>query len=682
MTHISTNTLDVAMLGQTIPDLLDMGCDRQDNAQALNRWFQQQWQPLSNVLFRRQVEELALGFRGLDLEKGDRLALLMHSDLPMALMDLASLTAGLVNVPLDLTQTIENILYCLNHSEAKALVISDLQLLYQVLPYLGQAKFLQTVIIADTSEDWEKSREQLLANTQASKSVAIAPNLCLQIPRLLCGDKIDCSAIAETAFPHCVKLLALEELQAQGKKQWSEAAVLALKANLTAQDLATIIYIASETPQPKGVMLSHENITSNALCAFGSYPDLETGSLETVLLFLPLTHIFARVFLYGHLAYGHNIYFSNSNRLLRHLRMVNPTILITVPLLLEKMYERITTKRDLHETTGLRNRFRSMAYGQALYFAHNYDVSIPPKGLPHLQLQASKRWVFSQWQDIFGHRLHSLICGGAALRPELVNFFNGSGIPVIQGYGLTETGGVVCYNRKAQHQADTVGSVMPLTEIRIAEDREILVKSPFVMQGYYKDPVGTAEAIAADGWLHTGDIGRFTREGFLQIQGVKKAQFKLATGKYVSLKPLEEALHTSEFVQWAIAVGMNQKFCGMLIFPNRTALMALLQTKNMAYDLSDPNIIALYQNLVEQANCHLPYWSNIRKFALIEQEIPASFIRPDNTLSRHKIYLHFAQEIHHLYQQKSLSSELTSETTMDLFTPQACPTYAQSLTHN
>lgn len=202
------------------------------------------------------------------------------------------------------------------------------------------------------------------------------------------------------------------------------------------------------------------------------------------------------------------------------------------------------------------------------------------------------------------------------------------------------------------------------------------------MQGYYKDPVGTAEVINADGWLHTGDIGRFTREGFLQIQGVKKAQFKLSTGKYVSLKPLEEALQQSELVQWAIAVGMNQKFCGMLIFPDRTALLALLKTKDIAYDLDDLSIIALYQNLVNQANCHLPYWSNIRKFALMEQEIPTSFINPDKTLSRHKVYLRFAQEINQLYQQKLPASEGATGIATELFTPQSCPTYAQSLMHS
>ncbi|NJN73431.1 MAG: AMP-binding protein [Limnothrix sp. RL_2_0] len=468
MTHLSTNTFDTAILGQTIPDLLTIGCDRHENSQGLNQWSQRQWQPRSNLWFRRQVEEIALGLLGLDLQKGDRLALLMHSDLDFAMVDLASLTAGLVNVPLDLTQTIENILYCLNHSEAKILVISDLKLLYQVLPYLGQANFLQTVIIAETLEDWPVSRDQLLAKTQATEPVNLAPNTCLQIPRFLCGDKIDCSELIETGFPRCVKLLALEELQAQGKKKWSEAAVISLRENLAAQDLATIIYIASETRQPKGVMLSHENITSNALSAFGSYPDLQKGALETVLLFLPLTHIFARVFLYGHLAYGHSIYFSDPNRLLRHLRMVNPTILITVPLLLQKMYERITTKRDLFETTGLKNRFKSMAFGQALRLAHNYNVAAPPKGLAHMQWQATQKWVFGQWQELFGDRLHSLICGGAALRPELVNFFNGSGIPVIQGYGLTETSGVVCYNRKEHHRADTVGCAMPLTEIKIA----------------------------------------------------------------------------------------------------------------------------------------------------------------------------------------------------------------------
>ncbi|MGB2925444.1 MAG: AMP-binding protein [Limnothrix sp.] len=682
MTQLSCGINSTNFLGHTIPELLEMGCDRHENPQALNEWSNRQWQPLSNQQFQQQVEALAIGLLSLDLQKGDRLAMLMHSDLAFARVDLASLAAGLVNVPIDLTQTIENILYCLNHSEAKALVISELKLLYQILPYLDQAKFLQTIIVVTIPANWAENCEQLLAEAGGSEERSLAPNTCLQIPQILCGDKIDCSELASISLPRCINLRSLAELQTKGQESWSSEAIQSLKKDLAATDLATIIYIASETERPKGVMLSHENMASNALSAFGSYPDLQAGTAETVLLFLPLTHIFARVFLYGHLAYSHSIYLSNPNHLLRHLRTVNPTILISVPRLLEKIYERITTKRDLFDTKGLKNQIKSTAFKQAMRLAHGYDVAAPPTGLALVQWQLSERWVFSQWQDIFGTRLHSLICGGAALRPELVNFFNGSGIPVIQGYGLTETSGVVCYNRKNHHQADTVGCPMPLAEIKIAEDQEILVKAPFVMQGYYKDPTATAEAISQDGWLHTGDIGRLTADGFLQIQGVKKAQFKLSTGKYVSLKPLEKALNQSKLVEWAIAVGMNQKFCGMLIFPDRIALTTLLATKNITYDLDDLNIIALYQNLVDQANCHLPYWSNIRKFALIEKEIPPSFINPDNTLSRHKVYLRFAQEIDQLYRQKSPSSESTTEATTDLFTPQSCPTYAQSLMHS
>jgi long-chain acyl-CoA synthetase len=484
-------------------------------------------------------------------------------------------------------------------------------------------------------------------------------------------------------LPHCIGLLSLAELQTQGKEQWSAEAIATFKNNLMPQDLATIIYIASEEQQPKGVMLSHGNITSNALSAFGSYPRLQKGAAEVCLLFLPLTHIFARVFLYAHLAYGHSIYFSSPNRLLRHLQMVNPTILITVPLLLEKMYERIMAKGNLFDTGGLENRVKAIAFNQAMRLAHSYDVAAPPKGLANVSLQLSQKWVFSQWQAIFGTRLHSLICGGAALRPELVNFFNGSGVPVLQGYGLTETSGVVCYNRMDNQRAASVGLAMPLTEIKIAGDREILIKAPFVMQGYYKDPEGTAAAIDADGWLHTGDLGRLTRDGFLHITGVKKAQFKLATGKYVSLKPLENAVAASELVKWAIAVGMNQKFCGMLIFPNRAVLLQLLRANEINYNLKDPRVIALYQNLVDQANCHLPYWSNIRKFTLMEEELPVGLINPDGTPSRSKIYLRFAQDINAFYQPTMGSTgAIAEETLTELFVPQACPLYAQSLMHS
>ncbi len=669
------------VLGVTVLDLLDRGCDRHPNILALNHYAARQWQTSSNLMFRQKVEELALGLSSLNIEKGDRLAMLMHSDLPLALVDLASLLYGLANVPIDLTQTIENIIYCLNHSEAKVLVISDLKLLNQLLPYLHQATYLQRVIIVETGKNWTENRDQLLDHSSDTSGAALTPNICLNLSGYLTGEISATSNLATQSLPHCIGLLALEDLQARGRELWSEAAITTLKAQISPKDLATIIYIASEERQPKGVMLSHENMTSNALTAFGSYPGLKTGNDETVLLFLPLTHIFARVFLYGHLAYGHSLYFSSPSRLIRHLRLVNPTILITVPHLLEKMYDRLIAKGDLFETGGLKNRFKSAAFNQAMRLAHSYNVAAPPQGWQTMPWDLSKRWVFNQWQEIFGNRLHSLVCGGAALRPELVNFFNGSGIPVIQGYGLTETSGVICYNRQDNHRADTVGCPMPFTEVKVAGDREILIKAPFVMQGYYKDQAGTAKTIDQEGWLHTGDIGRLTTEGFLQIKGVKKAQFKLATGKYVSLKPLENAAQTSELVKWAIAVGMNQKFCGMLIFPERSALIKLLTANHIDYDLGDPRIIALYQNLVNQANCHLPYWSNIRKFALMEQDIPESFINTDGTLSRSKVYLRFASDINQLY-QSGKSKESAIEKPNDLFTPQACPTFAQSLMHS
>lgn len=683
MTDLST-TFDISTIyGRTVPELLAMGCEQNPNSQVFNRWLDRRWLPLSSAELHNKTEDLALGLLDLPLQKGDRLALLMHSDVPFALVDLASLTAGLVNVPIDLTQTIENILYCLNHSEAKALVISDLKLLYQMLPYLGQAKFLRWVIVAETTAEWEQKRQELLGNTKDSEISEIPPNACLYIPAFLCGEAIDCSEISDLAIPHCINLLSLEEVSNRGITQRSSASIQALHQQLAPQDLATIIYIASETHYPKGVMLSHENITSNALSAFASYPNLQTGAAEVVLLFLPLTHIFARVFLYGHLAYGHTIYFSNPNRLIRHLRMVNPTILITVPRLLEKIYERIVAKGDLFEIKGLRSRVQAMAFGQAMRLAHGYNVAAPPTGLANLPWQLSQRWVFSQWQETFGTRLHSLICGGAALSPELVNFFNGSGIPVIQGYGLTETSGVVCYNRKGKHRADTVGYPIPATQIRIAHDDEILIKAPFVMQGYYKDPAGTAKVIDQEGWFHTGDLGRLTVEGFLHITGIKKSQFKLSTGKYVSLKPLENALMASELVQWAIAVGLNEKFCGMLIFPARMALKNLLESRGVAYDLDNPRIQALYQNLVDQANCRLPYWSNIRKFALINDEIPAAFISPTGEFQRDKLYLRYALVIRQMYAHAAHPPDRSAEihTAEDLFAPATCPTFARSLMH-
>ncbi|OLP15477.1 long-chain fatty acid--CoA ligase [Leptolyngbya sp. 'hensonii'] len=639
------------VLGRTLPSLLDDACDRYPHERALNQWQMRRWSSLSNVAFRREVEELALGLRSLGLERGDRVALVMHSDLPFCTADMACLLAGLVDVPIDLTQTIENILFILQHTEARALVVSNRMLLKQVMPYLWDAPDLRFVLLMETD------------------GVPQRP------------DSAEVEGAGEV--PLFLQVLELERVQAWGRELWSAEEVQLLRDEIEAQDVATILYIAGETQRPKGVMLSHENITSNILTAFSSFPGLQAGDREVALLFLPLTHIFARAFLYGHLAYGHSIYFSNPQQVIRHLKLVHPTILIAVPRLLEKLYERMLDQE---------NRFGSFdrtVFRWAMKLAHRYEVGKPLSALYGWQLKLADRLVFARWRSIFGDRLKALIVGGAALSAELTNVFAAAGIPVLQGYGLTETSAVLCYNRGRYNRAGTVGVPIPGVDLALATDGEILVKAPFVMQGYYRDPAATAQVMDGEGWLHTGDLGEITPDRLLRLTGVKKSLFKLTTGKYVSSLPLEQTLTRSPLVAHALAVGANRKFCGLLIVPHWAALQVEVQSLNLdlkqEFWLHHPSILALYQALVDAANCHLPDWSTVKRFRLLDGEwtVENGLLQPDGSVDRGRVLQQFAREIAALYlndpqPERPGEPEPVSLPNSPLFT---CPTYARSLTH-
>ncbi|HIK15586.1 MAG TPA: AMP-binding protein [Leptolyngbyaceae cyanobacterium M33_DOE_097] len=676
------------LLGHTLPDLLDMEYAPALNHQALNEWRNHQWQSLSTQTLRQDAEEIALGLLALGCKKGDRIPLVMHSNVDFCRVDLGCLLAGLVDVPIDLTQTIENILFILNHTQAKVMVVANLDLLEQLVPYLWEASTLQHIIVAEVPSDWADRRTTLMRQAEAPTVTEFAQEVptaweCLHIPQFLREGHSD--RHPAHMVPPCIQLVTLAEVQRRGQPGWNVETVAALRAAIAPTDLATIIYIASETQRPKGVMLSHENISANALTAFSSYPNLKTGAEEVALLFLPLTHIFARVFLYGHLAYGHTVYLSDPNHLLKHLRQVQPTFMITVPRLLEKVYERV-----LESGSHLKGVDRQV-FDWALSLAQRYKVGQPISRLYALQLQLADRLVFSKWRASFGDRLKALISGGAALRPELVNLFTAAGLPVLQGYGLTETGGVVCYNRGVANRAGTVGWPIAGVEFALAQDHEILIRAPFVMQGYFQDSEATQTAFDADGWFHTGDLGSIDADGFLTITGVKKSLFKLSTGKYVSSQPLEAAVMESHLVKAAIAVGANHKFCGMLIFPNLEALAAIAKTAGLSTEAPDwwqhPALLMYYQLAIDAANCHLPYWSTVRQFQLLDStHNPQPTLEnggrlPNGQINRTWVTEQYAAEIQALYSDsltqlaiadlEALSSNVTLTAT--------CPINAKSL---
>ena len=695
--------IDRPVLGRTLPSLLDEAVNHYPNLRAFNQWQINTWRSLSNQELLTAAEHLALGLLEKKLEQGDRIALLMHDDVNFCLADFGSLLAGLIDVPIDLSQTLDNIGFILRHSEAKVLIVSDIDLLAQVIPYFESTPKLQTVIVVNISEDWEVKRTQLLtcgldkefgirnsefgvqtfedreftANKLSNKNnqdlesshldvQLLAPNYelrttnsspaCLCIPMLLCQAKQELSC---PELPQCIQLFSLDEVRARGQELWSEERRQKLRSLISPQDLATIVYIAGDTGQPKGVMLSHENISADILTTFKSIPDLKPGATETVLSFLPLTHIFARAFSYGHLNYGHSIYFSTPNRAVRDFTKVRPTMVATVPRLLEKIYHKILERG--HKLKGI----KKIIFTWALKLAQSYDLGQTTGLLNSLQFKLADRLVFSQWRKPFGGQLKYFISGGAELRADIANILSAAGMTVMQGYGLTETSSVICCNRGQLNRAGTVGIPIPGVEIAIADDGEILVKAPYVMQGYYKNPEATQSVIDDRGWLHTGDLGEFTTEGYLTITGSKKELFKLSTGKYVTPQPLEEQVKKSSLVEQVVVVGIQKKFCGMLIFPRLDRLREQARVLNLYLPinklLQQPEIIALYQTLVDDANQQLPSWSKVKRFQLLNAHLTIAngLLSPNMTVNRAKVNEVFAKEIDALYGEEAiLSSEL------------------------
>ncbi len=705
------NLPELPVLGRTLPSLLEEAGDRAaypsgnrlKSDRAFNQWQANNWQSLSHRELLTAAEELAWGLLE-ELKPRDKVAFLMHSDLNFCIADFGTLQAGLVNVPIDLTQTLENIAFILRHSAAKALIVSDLDLLVQVIPYLCDTPDLQTVIVADIPDDWEEKRTQLLtcglnkksselvlkdtaSHIVSSSELSTIPNsckgerpfavtdsefqsACLCVPMLLCQGrkKLSCPEL-----PQCVRLFSLDEVRARGKQLWSEERRQELhgkphkRSPISPQDLATIVYIAGNTGQPKGVMLSHENITADILTTFKSIPDLKPGKTETVLSFLPLTHIFARALIYGHLNYGHNIYFSTPNRAVRDFKTVRPTLVATVPRQLEKSYQKI-----LDRGSKLRG-IKKTIFNWALKLAQNYELG-QPMGLSYaLQLKLADWLVFSQWRKPFGGRLKYFISGGAPLTADLANILTAAGMTVLQGYGLTETSSVICCNRDGFNRAGTVGLPIPGVKIAIAPDGEILVKAPYVMQGYYQDPEATKAVIDREGWLHTGDLGEFTSEGFLTITGNKKELFKLSTGKYVTPQPLEERVKQSSLVRQAVVVGRQKKFCGMLIFPDLEQLQERARALNLylpiAKLLQQPEMIALYQTVVDEANQQLPQWSKVKGFRLLDPNsfIAEELLRSDGKIDRSQVNRIFAAEIDALYGEETRSIEANGRSPVQKF---------------
>jgi long-chain acyl-CoA synthetase len=611
--HTAPSDSGPPILEKTLPDLLYDACEQYENPKALNQPLEDGWEPLSLDQFRVRSEETALGLLELGLERGERVALLLESDVPFCILDMGCLLAGLIDVPLYLSSSAEQMTYVAEHAEAKALAVANPKRLHQAAEILPDLPQIETVILCDSDPN------------------ADYPDL-----------------------PDQVDLVTLDEVQARGRESTDDqdAAIRGLRNQIHADDLATIIYTSGTTGRPKGVMLSHENISSNAMTSVGELEEFEPGADgEVIISFLPLTHVFARMLQYAFMARGVSIYFTHPDDLVEALPKVRPTAFASVPRVLEKVYAGI--RKKIMGMEGLQRSIGEWALGVARQYRMDEQMSLFYK----VRRAIADRLVFQKWRDALGGRVKWIVVGGAALQPDLANTLAAADITTVQGYGLTETSPVIAYSRPHRNKPGTVGDPLPGVEVCIADDGEILTRGPHVMQGYYKRPEKTHEVLTEDGWFHTGDVGEFDDNGFLKITDRKKDLFKLSTGKYVMPQPIENELGSQPLVDKAVVVGSDRKFCAALIFPTEDQVRA--QAKELDLDaeqpfeelLRSPDIVDAFRDLVAEANEGMDHWSTVKRFALVPEEltIESGLLTPTLKVKRPNIQKTYAHEIEALY---------------------------------
>lgn len=544
-----------------------------------------QWVQTSTQEYVDKANAVSRALLRMGVKKHDKIAVISTNNrTEWHIMDIGILQTGAQNVPVYPTISEEDYEYILNHSGAIYCFVSDADLLRKI----------------------QSIRNKL-------------PNL-----------------IEIYSFNEIEGCKNWNELLELGKDDSNQADVEARKDNVKPEELATIIYTSGTTGRPKGVMLSHHNIVSNVL---GSEKKIPFNAGKTrALSFLPICHIFERMVAYLYQYYGVSIYFAESiEKISENIKEAKPNVMTVVPRLLEKVYESIYAKGSA--LTGIKKKLFFWAVDLGFRYKPNENNGL----WFDLQLGIARKLIFSKWKEGLGGHLDLLVSGSAALQPRLTRIFAAAGIPVVEGYGLTETSPVIAVNdmRNNGFRLGTVGKVIEDVEVKIAEDGEILCKGPNVMIGYYKDPEKTAEAIQ-NGFFHTGDIGEFDQDGFLKITDRKKEMFKTSGGKYVAPQLLENAMKQSRFIEQIMVIGDGEKMPAAFIQPNFQFCRewAKLHDINIGETNADiatnAKIIERIEAEIDQLNEKFGNWEKIKRFELTPEvwSVDSGHLTPTMKLKR------------------------------------------------
>lgn len=434
------------------------------------------------------------------------------------------------------------------------------------------------------------------------------------------------------------------------------AAMDRIRQQTTESDIATIIYTSGTTGTPKGVMLSHKNIVSNVNDV---HPIIEGVGLaeRKALSFLPLNHILEKMISYVYLFNGFSIYYAESMETIGdNLKEVRPSIFVTVPRLLEKVYEKIMATG--HQLTGIKKQL----FFWAVDLGKQYEPGKPRSWWYDFKLSIANKLIFSKWRAALGGNVKAIVVGGAPCQPRLTKIFTSADITIMEGYGLTETSPVIAVNHyeEENRRAGTVGPVIDHVQVRIADDGEILCKGDNVMVGYYKKPEAT-EATFIDGWFATGDIGELLEGRFLKITDRKKELFKTSGGKYVAPQPIESKLKENRFMEQVMLIGENRKFVSALIVPSFSNLEHWMKEEHIPFTtheaaVENPEVIKYFHQLIDEYNEGFNHIEQVKKFVLLPREwgIETGELTPKLSLKRKVILQKYAQQIDEMYEGADL----------------------------
>jgi long-chain acyl-CoA synthetase len=523
------------------------------------------WRKYSTTEYIDIVNYLSYAFLNLGIKPGDKIGLISNNRPEWNFVDYACLQTGAINTPLYPT-------------------ISD----HDLQHVIGEAD-IQYFFVANES--------------QYNKVKACALNSTIK--EIFCFDKV-------------AGVRTLNDLIELGKKNPKGVELKAIMDEIKPDDLATLIYTSGTTGNPKGVMLSHRNFISNVIATKDLAPFQQNWR---ALSFLPLNHVYERMLSYLYISHGVSVYYAESlETIAANLKEVKPHIFVTVPRLIEKVYEKIVSKGA--ELTGIK---------RALFFwALNLGIKYEQNGANgwwyDLQLKLANKLIFSKWREALGGNIVCIVSGGSALQPKLAKIFHAAGLKILEGYGLTETAPVIAVNNydDTRIKIGTVGPPLSNVQVKINDDGEIFVKGPNVMLGYYKQPTLTSEVLDKDGWLHTGDIGIFDN-GFLKITDRKKEMFKTSGGKYITPQVIENKLKESRFIEQVMVIGENEKFPAAFIVPAFTFVRQWCEKRNIPCSTNEEIIQSkevrdrIWEE-VEEANKEFAQYERIKRIELLPRE--------------------------------------------------------------